>query len=97
MSTKQLRAEDKHAVDLVLDRSAAAGSTGQPSYAQGDSATVGPRVQRLQHVLQLLELYVASEPPRDLVARTMGRIDSNHQGHALQTPANLSGRSGKSA
>jgi len=97
MSAKQLRAEDKHVVDLVLDRSAAAGNTCQPSYAQAKSDAVGLRVQRLQHLLQLLDLYEASEPPRDLVASTLGHIDSRHHGHVLQSPANLSGHSGKSA
>jgi hypothetical protein len=80
MSAK-LRTEDRQAVDLLLDRmpTAATKGNGQSVYATA-SPTLRGRVERLQRLLQLLDLQEAIDTPRDLAARTLKRIESaTHQ------------------
>ncbi|HEX8523495.1 MAG TPA: hypothetical protein VF669_14675 [Tepidisphaeraceae bacterium] len=68
--TRKLNAEDRQAVDLVMDRATA---------AQGDGvvamATAQPRVQSVEKILNVLANMPAIEPPADLMARTLRRIE----------------------
>ena len=78
--TKRLRDSDRRAVDLLLDRSAGAGNGGDGNGSGGYIAHVQPAtepgIMGVQQVLSLLDLLPADEPPADLVARTMARIDA---------------------
>jgi hypothetical protein len=72
---KKLRMEDRYAADLLLDRMpTAAKANGQAIHADLHTG-LRPRVQRLQQLLHLLELTPIEEPPRDLVLRTIEKID----------------------
>ena len=68
--TKRLGESDRRAVDLLLDRAAADGS--YVSHAQ--PTTEG--LEGVQRVLNLLDRMPAEEPPADLMARTLARIDA---------------------
>jgi hypothetical protein len=73
--SKKLRLEDRQATDLLLDQmTAAARGNGHALYA-GPHAGLRPRVQRLQRLLHLLESAPIDDPPRDLVSRTLEKID----------------------
>lgn len=84
----KLRAEDRHAVDLLMDRMASAERNVDAVYA-GAAAPLRPRVERLQRLLQLIDLHEVAEPPRDLVARTLERIDSRSHRHTRHRAADL--------
>jgi len=86
-----LREEDRRAVDLLLDRGlkAAGNGNGQTVYATADP-TLGQRVSRAQQLLQLLEWLPESEPPVDLVGRTLQLVDqSAHRGAMRNELPNL--------
>lgn len=72
--TKRLGESDRRAVDLLLDRST--GAAGDGSYVAHAQAATEPGIQAVQRVLNLLERLPAEEPPADLIARTLARIDS---------------------
>jgi hypothetical protein len=93
---KKLRPEDKHAVDLVFDVCAAIGADGKASIVHGDPAAA-PSAQRLRRLIQLLDLHTASEPPANLVAKTLAHIESKHKGAPWQAPATGDFRHGKPA
>ena len=91
----RLRDEDRLAVDLLLDRAAAApanGASGGNGHAvTGFSQVKGgaDQVGRVQAVLQVLEMMPAEEPPADLMARTLRRVESDSAQHdpaALRLP-----------
>ena len=67
-----LRNEDRHAVDLLLDRVSQMpiGSAGQPTYA-APSPDLGSRIAKAQKLLHMLDLLPGLEPPDDLVSRTL--------------------------
>ena len=72
-----LRPEDRNAIDLLLDRGAAAagdGNAGGATFAPADPA-MGQRVARVQKLLHLLDAVPQPQPPQDLVARTLRFID----------------------
>lgn len=69
--------EDRQAVDLLLDRSATAG-TGAPVFASA-APGMGERVARVQKLLHLLDAMPQVEPPKDLVGRTLRFIDEAEQ------------------
>jgi hypothetical protein len=98
-----LRSEDRLAVDLLLDRAVtgavaglAGGYTGNghsPGIAAGGFATitgtVSQQVAQVQAVLRVLELMPVEEPPPDLAARTMRRVEAEAAAHdpaALRAP-----------
>jgi hypothetical protein len=87
----KLRPEDRHAVDLLMDRMASAKRNGSAVYA-GSNTALRPRVERLQRLLQLIELHEVSEPPRNLVARTLERIESRGHRHTRQPALDLGER-----
>jgi hypothetical protein len=68
--TRKLKEDDRAAVDLLLDRSAAASKqmVVAPLNATG-------RVEAASRVLRALAAMPALDPPADLLARTMRRID----------------------
>jgi hypothetical protein len=76
--TKRLAVSDRRAVDLLLDRStdAATGDGGgNGSYVSHAQAATEPGIQAVQRVLSLLDMLPAEDPPADLVARTMARLE----------------------
>ncbi|HZL33718.1 MAG TPA: hypothetical protein VFC78_00325 [Tepidisphaeraceae bacterium] len=72
----KLRDEDRRAIDLLLDRSAAAAgkATGASVFAVADAA-VNARVAPIQKILHLLDAMPAEEPSRNLLARTLRHIE----------------------
>jgi hypothetical protein len=90
----RLRDEDRLAVDLLLDRAAssAGNSTGNGNGHSGFTPVnrTGPeQVGRVEAVLRVLDMMPADEPPADLVARTVRRVESESARHdpaALRPP-----------
>lgn len=89
----RLRDEDRLAVDLLLDR-AVAGSAGNGS-GNGHagftpvSGAAHAQVGQVERVLRVLDMMPAEEPPADLLARTMRRIETEsaqHDPSALRPP-----------
>lgn len=86
----KLRDEDRIAVDLLLDRAVASSGgngsgNGHSGYTQVHGS--GPeQLGRVEAVLRVLEMMPAEEPPADLMARTMRRIDAES---AQQDPSAL--------
>jgi hypothetical protein len=84
MKRKKLRTDDSRAVDLLLDRSHCAKQTGRGVFA---SPAVEPAVRKrlgnVERLLHLLDASVAPDPPHDLVARTLRRIESGTHQSAL--------------
>jgi len=95
--TVRLRDEDRRAVDLLLDRAASgqgvrppvAGNghgsgNGNGSHAAGfapvssDGRAGLPGVQK---VLAMLDMLPAEDPPQDLMARTLTRVDADLAAH----------------
>ena len=71
---EQLDAEDRRAVDLFLDGKRQNGQEPQVRYQPGP---VDPaRIQAVEKLLSLLNHLPAPEPPPNLTARTMQRIDA---------------------
>ena len=67
---RQLRPEDRDAVDLLLDRSrSAVGFAAEANVDPAALKTVGA-------VLHLLDNLPSAEPPADLLARTLQRVDA---------------------
>ena len=83
-----LHPQDRHAVDLVLDRSVSAAGTGidRLFFAPRDPS-MGQRIVHTQRLLHLLQLLPTIEPPADLVVRTVRYVDQrSRSGPELQTP-----------
>jgi len=75
-----LSAEDRKAVDLLLDEAATASATGKSNsaliaYAVTDPS-VGERVARTYKLVQLLEALPQLDPPADLVERTLRFVEN---------------------
>jgi len=73
-----LRDEDRRAVDMLLDRTQKASGDGNGGNGQvfvsGDG--VSPeRLDRVGRLLGMLDLLPQAEPPQDLMARTLRRLD----------------------
>jgi len=68
--TRKLKEADRAAVDLLLDKSAAAST-----HVVSAEATAHGRVEAASRVLRALSAMPAMEPPENLIARTMRRID----------------------
>jgi len=78
--TVQLTDQDRRVVDLLMDRTSGTGNgngnhngAGRAVPAVGGEFAV--RLQAVENMLQLLDHVPVSEPPSDLVARTMRRIE----------------------
>ena len=82
--TFKLDADDRRAVDLLLDRTSAAAArngngngNGNGHGSHGTFSEVSVDHERLasaERVLRMLDLLPASDPPDDLVERTMRRV-----------------------
>jgi hypothetical protein len=70
-----MRDEDRQAVDLVLDRSAAAMGKG-PRYAAADSR-IRDRVSHVENVLAIFGNLEAGDPPRDMLSRTIRFVEQS--------------------
>jgi len=89
----KLRDEDRLAVDLLLDR-ALTGSGGNGSDHGHTRFTpvngsAPEQISRVEAVLKVLEMMPAAEPPADLAARTMRRVEAEsarHDPSALRPP-----------
>jgi hypothetical protein len=88
----KLRDEDRLAVDLLLDR-ALSGSAGNGGQKQSGYTPVNhavpEQVGRVGAVLRVLDLMPAEEPPADLLARTIRRVEAEsaqHDPSALRPP-----------
>ena len=71
MATR-LSNEDRRAIDLLLDQA----TTANHSFTSSTETVDTNRVHAIEKILHLLDGYEAAEPPTDLVARTMKRIES---------------------
>jgi len=74
---RQLRSEDRQAIDLLLDRSQSA--VGFAAESKVDPA----RLNAVSSVLHLLDNLTADEPPADLLARTLERVGATDNRNAL--------------
>ena len=84
----RLRDEDRLAVDLLLDRAVtSSGENGQAGtgYTPANGGTA-EQVAKVQSLLRVLDLMPAEEPPADLMARTIRRVEAES---AAQDPAAL--------
>ena len=71
-----LRDEDRRAVDMLLDRTQRVSGNGDGGqvFVSGDG--VSPeRLDRAGRLLGMLNLLPQAEPPQDLLARTLRRLD----------------------
>ena len=68
----RLSNQDRRAIDLLLDKATAAHTT----FTSTTEAVDTIRVQVVEKILHLLDGYEPAEPPADLVARTMKRIET---------------------
>jgi hypothetical protein len=93
-SMPKLRNEDRMAVDLLLDR-AVTGSAGNGhgnGTPAGGFATISgavPQLGQVQALLRVLDMMPVEEPPADLLARTMRRVEAETAAHdpaALRAP-----------
>ena len=73
----RLRDTDALAVDLILDRAAAAqDNAGQATLIASHARVSNDRVAAVEKVLKLLEVMPSPEPAQDLLQRTIDRLDS---------------------
>jgi hypothetical protein len=62
--------DDRCAVDLLLEH---AQSTSAPCFTQAPTQELQERLSRVEGLLNILNSFQASEPPGDLMARTVSR------------------------
>lgn len=94
--TPRLRDEDRLAVDLLLDRAVASSAgngngNGHSGFTPVNGA-VSEQVAKVQAVLRVLDMMPAEEPPTDLLARTMRRVEAESAAHdpsMLRPPQHL--------
>ena len=101
MSLK-LTEDDRRAIDLLLDQglSPDASGGGRAGFAPPTFDGVRARLRHASEFLKVLNAMPVSEPPADLVARTMARIDvaaANFDGSLLPSRNVLFGLDGPSA
>lgn len=93
----RLRDEDRLAVDLLLDRAVASSAGNGSGNGAGNghsgftpvNSAASAQVGRVEAVLRVLDMMPAEEPPPDLLARTVRRIDAEsaqHDPSALRPP-----------
>ena len=71
--TKRLGKQDRQAVDLMMDSANRVSSSKAASYA-APSAMPDQRLHAVQRVLSLLDYMPVTDPPADLVARTLSTV-----------------------
>lgn len=74
-----LREEDAFAIDLLLDHGAAAAETGVARFTTAHAGV--DRVRSAERVLGLLQSLPDVEPPQDLLARTLDRLERAEGAH----------------
>ena len=72
---RKLSEPDRQAVDLILDRFAAAGREDGVQAAIATPAE--PHVQSVEKILQALAAMPAEEPPADLLSKTLQKIEQS--------------------
>jgi hypothetical protein len=88
----KLRNEDRLAVDLLLDRAASSAGNGLDHGQSGFTPVNGAvqeQVGQVGAVLRVLDMMPAEEPPADLMARTLRRVEAEsaqHDPSALRPP-----------
>jgi hypothetical protein len=75
----KLTSDDRNAIDLLLGEAVAAATSPSTAYV---AASDTDHVHAVRRVLQLMAVMPVSEPPADLVNRTLARISST-TGQAL--------------
>ena len=81
--TRKLKEQDRQAVDLVLDRFAAAGR--EDAVVPMGETPAEPHVQSVEKILSTLAHMPAHEPPADLLTRSLRRIEQV-SGEPIQMP-----------
>jgi hypothetical protein len=81
---ESLSAEDRKAIDLLLDQGA---STADLAVVPHAPVVAPNRIAAASKVLQLLSHLPEVDPPADLVPRTMRRIDEHIAANAARRPA----------
>jgi len=71
----KLNANDGTAIDLLLDQTERSRVAHNAGYVQ-PSDSVFHRVAPAQKLLNLLETWEVEEPPKDLIQRTLAKIDN---------------------
>jgi hypothetical protein len=95
MHVKKLREDDAQAVDLLLNRTVIAMHSGQQVTATfaalgaGHGAISHKRVASVEKMLNLLDAIKDVDPSKDLVQRTLARIE-NHADTTVRTHPSLS-------
>lgn len=82
----RLRDEDRLAVDLLLDRAVTSSGGGQAGtgFTPVNSGAT-EQVAKVQSLLHVLDMMPEEEPPDDLMAKTIGRVEAE----AAQDPSAL--------
>ena len=75
--TKRLTEDDRKAIDLLLDRTLVGADGNGGSFVSHATSVPQARLESAERVLRVLEAMPISEPPADLIERTMQRIDAN--------------------
>jgi len=73
---KQLSDDDRRAIDLMLNRMRQA-EAGATVFAGSDGVVPQERLAAVQKVFALLDELPAEDPPEDLVARTLKRVNES--------------------
>jgi len=87
--SKRLSADDRHAVDLILERPNGQGdlSLVEMMFAHPVQGQFEERLDKVEELLGVLDLMPALEPSDDLVSRTMQRIEESQlEPRATETP-----------
>ncbi|HWB54888.1 MAG TPA: hypothetical protein VG722_11870 [Tepidisphaeraceae bacterium] len=84
---KKLRDEDARVVDMLLDRGGSSGQANMPQvFTHHAPQEFTDRLQRVEQLLEVLNEMPALEPPADMVARTLDRIEES-EAHGRSVPA----------
>jgi hypothetical protein len=67
----KLSTDDRNAIDLLLDQTATAAHAPSQNYV---AAAGTQHVHAVENILKLLQVLPVSEPPADLVSRTLAHI-----------------------
>lgn len=88
----KLTPDDRNAIDLLLDQAASAVKAPSQGYV---AATGTEHLQAVANVLKLLQVLPVSEPPTDLVSRTLTRVSQATgqvmAGQMAQAPSQVQG------
>ncbi len=94
--SKRLSADDRHAVDLILERPDGQGDKPlvEMVFARPVKEQFEERLDNVEKILSVLDAMPAPEPSDDLVSRTMARIKASQlEPNVGQTPLPKSSRS----